>query len=70
MDQTVAYIKSSQPAPGFDEVLVPGELEFRTEIQRQKDGIPVDATVLEALRKYGERLGVPIGRFLDPEGKA
>ena len=30
MDETVAYIKSSRPAPGFDEVLVPGELEFRT----------------------------------------
>jgi uncharacterized oxidoreductase len=70
MDQTVAYIKSSQPAPGFDEVLVPGELEFRTEEERQRDGIPVDAAVFEALRKHGERLGVPIGKFLDPEGKA
>ncbi len=30
MDETIAYIKSSRPAPGFDEVLVPGELEFRT----------------------------------------
>ncbi len=30
MDETVAYIKSSRPTPGFEEVLVPGELEFRT----------------------------------------
>jgi len=66
MDETVAYIKSSPPAPGFDEVLVPGELEFRTLVQRQKDGIPVDATALEAMREHGEHLGVDVDGFLNP----
>ncbi len=60
MDETVAYIKSSQPAPGFEEVLVPGELEFRTLRQRQNDGIPVDAATLEAMREHGARLGVDV----------
>jgi uncharacterized oxidoreductase len=69
MDETVAYIKSSRPAPGFDEVLVPGELEFRTLRQRQKDGIPVDAATLEAMREHGARLGVDVDGFLDPEGE-
>ena len=69
MDETVAYIKSSQPAPGFDEVLVPGELEFRTLLERQKDGIPIDARALAAMREHGARLGVDVDGFLDPRGE-
>lgn len=64
MDETVAYMKSSRPAPGFDEVLVPGELEFRTLRQREKDGIPIDETTLSALREHGERLRVDVDGFL------
>jgi hydroxycarboxylate dehydrogenase B len=67
MDQTVAYIKSSRPAPGFDEVLVPGELEFRTLRRRQVDGIPVDAATLRAMREHGARLGVDVDGLLDRE---
>jgi hydroxycarboxylate dehydrogenase B len=70
MDETVAYIKSSRPAPGFEEVLVPGELEFRTLRQRQKAGIPVDATTLQAMREHGARLGVDVDGLLTPEGAA
>ena len=69
MDETVAYIKSSQTAPGFEEVLVPGELEFRTLRQRAKDGIPVDTATLEAMREHGARLGVNADLLLDPDGK-
>ena len=58
LDETVAYMKSSRPAPGFDEVLVPGELEFRTLRKRQKDGIPIDDQTLAALRNQAERLRV------------
>ena len=58
MDETVAYMKSSPPAPGFDEVLVPGEIEFRTQRQRLVDGIPVDETSLQAMRDYADRLNV------------
>ena len=68
MDETVNYMKSSRPAPGFEEVLVPGELEFRTLEKRRRDGIPVDAATLLALRQHGVRLGVLVDGFLDPEG--
>jgi hydroxycarboxylate dehydrogenase B len=68
MDETVAYIKSSRPAPGFDEVLVPGELEFRTLKRRQNDGIPVDAATIEAMRAFGARLGVDVDAFLNLQG--
>lgn len=70
MDETVAYMKSSRPAPGFDEVLVPGELEFRTLRQREKDGIPIDATTLDALREHGLRMRVDVDGFLIPGGAA
>ncbi|HKI19913.1 MAG TPA: Ldh family oxidoreductase [Isosphaeraceae bacterium] len=69
VDDTVAYIKSSRPAPGFDEVLVPGELEFRTLRQRQIAGIPVDLATVEAMRKHGDRLGVDVDEILNAEGK-
>jgi LDH2 family malate/lactate/ureidoglycolate dehydrogenase len=41
------------PAPGHDEVLVPGEPEERTRAERERDGIPLTDTILremEALR--------------------
>lgn len=58
MDETVAYMKSSPPAPGVMEVLVPGELEFRTMRKRQKEGIPIDNDTLKAMQRYCEKLGV------------
>lgn len=65
MDETVAYLKSSAPAPGFEEVLVPGELEFRTMRRRAQDGIPVDGETLGAMRTYGDRLGVDVDGLLN-----
>jgi ureidoglycolate dehydrogenase (NAD+) len=41
IDQLWRDAKSITPAEGFDEVLLPGELEWRTEQQRLKEGIPV-----------------------------
>jgi hydroxycarboxylate dehydrogenase B len=60
MDDTVAYMKSSSPAPGAAEVLVPGELEFRTLRKRRQEGIPVDATTLRGLHEHGQRLKVDV----------
>ena len=66
MDETVAYMKSSSPAPGVAEVLVPGELEFRTLRKRQQEGIPVDETTLEGMHAHGRRLGVDVAGWLAP----
>jgi uncharacterized oxidoreductase len=68
MDEIVAYIKSSPPAPGFDEVLVPGELEFRTLARRQNEGIPLDAATIDAMADHGARLGVHLHEFLNQAG--
>jgi uncharacterized oxidoreductase len=41
----IAHIKSSLPAPGIAEVIVPGEREARMREQLQHEGIPVDDEV-------------------------
>lgn len=58
MDETIAYMKSSPPVPGITEVLVPGELEFRTMRIRQIEGIPVDQATLEAIQRYCQEFDV------------
>lgn len=58
MDAFIDYVKSSPPAPGFSEVLYPGELERRTADERTRDGIPIEPHVMDALLGLAERLGV------------
>jgi LDH2 family malate/lactate/ureidoglycolate dehydrogenase len=57
MADFVAYLKETPPAAGFDEVLYPGELEYRTAQQRRRDGIYVEEETwsqITALQKdYG-----------------
>ena len=36
------HVRASKPAPGFSEVLFPGEPEFRTEERRRREGIVID----------------------------
>jgi uncharacterized oxidoreductase len=68
IDETVAYIKSSRPAPGFEEVLLPGEVELRMLKQREEEGIPIDSATLEAMRGHGARLSVDVDAILDGKG--
>jgi hydroxycarboxylate dehydrogenase B len=56
--ELVAYVKSSPPAPGFTEVFVPGELEFREAQQRRKQGIPIDDNIWQRFNALAGRLGV------------
>lgn len=60
MDETVAYMKSSPPAPGFDEVLVPGELEFRTMRKCLDAGIPIDDRSWCAIQEHAQLMGIDI----------
>jgi uncharacterized oxidoreductase len=42
VDALEAYVKSSKLAPGFSEIMIPGEPERRERARRQKNGIPLD----------------------------
>jgi hydroxycarboxylate dehydrogenase B len=53
-----AHIRSSAVAPGFNEVLLPGEPERRAAAQREAAGIPVDGTTWEDIRAAAGKLGI------------
>jgi uncharacterized oxidoreductase len=63
VNQLVDYMKSCPLAPGFQEILIPGEPERRIRRQREAEGIPLDdgtwAEVLVPARKYGVRIPTP-----------
>jgi LDH2 family malate/lactate/ureidoglycolate dehydrogenase len=58
LEQFVADLKSSVPAEGYEEVLVAGEPEWRTEQERLRSGIPISDEVWQALSKLSSELGV------------
>ena len=55
------HVKSSRRAPGFKEILAPGEPEFRSAQRKESDGIEIDETTWAAICQEGRILG------LDPE---
>ncbi len=58
VESTKAHIRSSRVAPGFDEVLLPGEPESRAAGERAKAGIPVDATTWKEIVEAAGKLGI------------
>jgi LDH2 family malate/lactate/ureidoglycolate dehydrogenase len=58
MEKLVGIIKSTPPAQGYSEVLVAGDPEWRTEAERLRNGIPVDAGNWKELCETAVQLGV------------
>ena len=58
MEKLVGMMKSTPPAPGYEEVLVAGDPEWRIEAERLANGIPIAEGNWETLVKAGERVGV------------
>ena len=54
-----AELKASRLAPGFDELLIPGELEHRSELRARKHGVPLPAPTVEALEALAVDEGIP-----------
>jgi len=50
MDAMVADLHAEPPAPGFDKVLVPGEIEWNNERTSREHGVPVLETIYEYLK--------------------
>ena len=53
-----AAIRASPPADGVDGVLLPGDVERRTRLVRQRDGIPVPAEVWAQVQETAASVGV------------
>lgn len=58
--ETLAAAKRVPPAPGRDEILVPGEPEVRSRAQRGREGLALPEATWSELGKVAERLGVAL----------
>ena len=54
-----AWVKSARTVAPNGEILMPGEPEHRSRIQRLRDGIPLDATTWKQLETVARSLGIP-----------
>ena len=59
MDAFIAEIKASKLRPGFDEILVPGEIDYRRESEYRRSGAKIDSVVFEQLRDLAKTLNIP-----------
>ena len=60
VDELVAHVKSSPLAPGFDEILVPGEIEARREQQGSQEGITLDDETWRQIQETAAALGISV----------
>ena len=58
MDALVERAKAQPLAEGFDEILMTGEPESRTQEIREQSGIPLTADVLESLERESGAVGI------------
>ncbi len=61
-------IKTTPPAHGFDEVLVPGDFEAQTRARRLKRGIEIPDTIHTQLQECADKLNLSIGEDIVEEG--
>ncbi len=55
----VTQLKSSELAPGFDEVLAPGDPDWRMVRKSLREGVRLEAATWEMLERFSAELGVP-----------
>lgn len=58
MDVFIRDIKAAKLRPGFDEILVPGEIDHRREQAYRRDGAQLDAVIFDQLAELAVKLGI------------
>lgn len=58
LQQFIDMIKGSQTRPGIDEILLPGELEWRRMQEKKRKGVPLDPNIYLELKEAAELVGV------------
>jgi LDH2 family malate/lactate/ureidoglycolate dehydrogenase len=56
--EILGKVKAVPPAPGFDEVLIPGEPEARSAERRGREGIPIPDEIWQKIEEAVRRVGV------------
>lgn len=59
-DVFIEHVKSSPPAEGFTEILLPGEIEARVKAQRDAEGIFIEDGTWDQIIEWAEKLGVEL----------
>ena len=55
-------LRAIPPAPGFDEVLAPGDPEDRARAERERGGVPIEPALWRTLCELSRELGVDVPR--------
>lgn len=69
VDRLFDQMTSAKPAPGFDEVLIPGDPERRSRARYSNEGVELSETTVSELRKAGAALGVDTSVLDAPVGE-
>ena len=64
VDHFIAAVKKVPLAPGVEEILVPGEIEYRTQVQRKREGILVEEVTWSEIVQAAQELGVEMQGLL------
>jgi uncharacterized oxidoreductase len=60
IDDLIQIVKSSKLRPGFEEILIPGEPEFRTEKKRLVEGIYIPEKTWEDIKNITKKLKIDV----------
>jgi LDH2 family malate/lactate/ureidoglycolate dehydrogenase len=70
VDAVIADTKSSDLAPGFKEILTPGEPEWREQERRLKEGIFLDDVIYQQILDTAAKVGVDTFKYKGKAGEA
>jgi LDH2 family malate/lactate/ureidoglycolate dehydrogenase len=59
IEATVCEIRQLDPAEGFDQVCLPGDLEAERELAWRADGLPMHLDQIESLQQVAQAKGIP-----------
>lgn len=63
MERLVHELKSAPLAPGFDEILYPGEMEARNDARHRREGLALPEATLADLERIARDAGLPPPRL-------
>jgi len=59
LQEFIDMVKNSRTRPTVDEILLPGELEWRRSGEKMRDGVPLDPGIYAELRQAADQVQVP-----------
>ena len=63
VESLIRHVRTSRLAPGFQEILMPGAMEFTTARQRSADGIELDPTTWQKICDEAENFQIDLDRW-------